>query len=174
MLKDLLFPSIFCMWMMLYKVKASSSTCLVCDALKLFILVDESVLHALLIGTFLSARDFSESSIALWSTQTWHDLSYKLHSMSLCKNILFAWKSHCYFLCSGLLSKLFPLALRQCFILALSSLMSQQKKLFDIYINNHERRIRRPPKREQCIENRKEKMTIELEQITMFPGLCSY
>lgn len=63
--------------------------------------MDSIVVHALMVLICLPARDISKSSPTLWSTQTWHDLPYKLHSMSICENILFAWKSHCYFLCSG-------------------------------------------------------------------------
>lgn len=63
--------------------------------------MDSIVVHVLMVLICLPARDISKSSPTLWSTQTWHDLSYKLHSMSICENILFAWKSHCYFLCSG-------------------------------------------------------------------------
>lgn len=49
----------------------------------------------------LPARDICKSSPTLWSPSTWHDLPCELHSMPLCANILFAGKSHIYFLHSG-------------------------------------------------------------------------
>lgn len=72
------------------------------------------------------ARDICKSSFTLWSTSTRYDLPYELHSMSLCKNILFAWKSNSCVFCSGMIWSLyFPLKIAIQLINSISFLLME-------------------------------------------------
>lgn len=53
-------------------------------------------------GSYFSAWGISKSSSTLWSSKKRDGLSYELHTMPLCKDILLAWKPNSYIFYSGI------------------------------------------------------------------------